>query len=112
MNEHTVEHWLAILALVILIGVVYYAVSAEPPVSALTPEQLSQLEAAKPKQPEVLMQQCPDHWIQDSVPRAYGYKVLELPRSYFVMAGERHEMWEFDMDWVRANCQVQPQNLF
>ena len=56
---------------------------------------------------------CPDEWIDDQMP---GIGVVgsesQKQRMYFILNGERMEMSEFDIEWVRGNCNIEPQVVF
>lgn len=43
---------------------------------------------------------CPDEWIENRMPSANN----AVPEQYFIINGERHEIKDFDLDWIRNNC--------
>lgn len=46
---------------------------------------------------------CPEEWIQNRMPGP-GTNVEE----YFIIDGMRREMKEFDLEWVKKNCNLKP----
>jgi len=59
---------------------------------------------------------CPDEWIVNKMPCACVTDSCEEcndpPREYFIINGERRELSEFDVDWVKENCDVKPQDVY
>ena len=56
------------------------------------------------------LQICPDEWYQDKLPTVREDK--NLPQEYFVMNGERREVDEFDLPWVKKNCGLTLQSVY
>ncbi len=52
-----------------------------------------------------LIQACPDEWIQNNMPGPESKEVKE----YFIYEGQRRELKEFDLDWIKKNCNIKPQ---
>lgn len=52
---------------------------------------------------------CPDEWIDNRMP-VVGEP--EFPREYFILDGERMEMEEFDVEWVKENCGIEPMPVY
>lgn len=56
---------------------------------------------------------CPDEWIDNQMP---GIGIIDddtqKRRMYFILNGKRMEMSEFDIEWVRNNCNIEPQVVF
>ena len=57
------------------------------------------------------LQVCPQAWIQNKMPRILEDKDNN-PREYFVLEGKRRELSEFDLDWVKSNCKIQPTKVY
>jgi hypothetical protein len=60
------------------------------------------------------LQICPDEWYEDDSPclptkSSSECNKSEDKRQYFILNGQRRELTEFDMDWVKNNCSIQPQ---
>lgn len=53
----------------------------------------------------ILLQVCPDEWIQNKMPSTDAQSANE----YFIYEGKRREIKEFDMEWVKKNCSIKPQ---
>ncbi len=49
---------------------------------------------------------CPDEWYQNKMPSTDS-KNSNL--EYFIIAGERRELAEFDLAWIKENCNIKPQ---
>jgi len=54
---------------------------------------------------------CPDAWIDNQMPSVKDDKTVNL-RQYFVIDGERQEMGDYDLDWIRINCNIKPQTVY
>jgi hypothetical protein len=50
-----------------------------------------------------LTQTCPEEWIQNRMPGP-GTNFEE----YFIIEGQRRELKEFDLEWVKKNCNIKP----
>ena len=50
------------------------------------------------------LRQCPNEWIKDLMP---GPEKDDSKRQYFIFNGERKEIKNYDLDWIRSNCSVQ-----
>ena len=48
---------------------------------------------------------CPDEWYVNKMPCIIGG---ECGGQYFVLDGERREFNEFDVDWIKENCGIEP----
>jgi hypothetical protein len=48
---------------------------------------------------------CPEAWYLNAMPGTVPDKDSP-PREYLVVAGQRRELAEFDMEWIKANCPV------
>lgn len=48
---------------------------------------------------------CPDAWYFDAMPGPSDAG-SDQPREYLVVDGERRELTEFDLEWIRENCEV------
>lgn len=51
-----------------------------------------------------LMRVCPEAWFDNRMPGPVDEG--GLPREYFIVNGERVETSEMDVEWVRANCEI------
>jgi hypothetical protein len=52
-----------------------------------------------------LLQACPEEWYQNKMPGTTTSEVSE----YFIYEGKRRELKEFDLEWIKKNCDVKPQ---
>ncbi len=55
-----------------------------------------------------LLEICPDEWILNQMPCG-GEGCNEFPREYFIIDGERRELEEFNVDWIKENCDLMKQ---
>jgi hypothetical protein len=54
---------------------------------------------------------CPDAWYFNAMPGTIPDQGSP-PREYLVVGGQRREIAEFDVDWIKANCPVnKPQTV-
>ncbi|HEX8974201.1 MAG TPA: hypothetical protein VF817_01790 [Patescibacteria group bacterium] len=60
--------------------------------------------------PQNKLQQCPSEWVNNAMP-GIDDKSVE-PKEYFILNGQRRELDEFDLDWVRKNCNLQKHTVF
>lgn len=52
---------------------------------------------------------CPDEWIIDRQPCVYVKSPSECEnheKEYLIIEGERKEVKDYDLDWIKANCPV------
>jgi hypothetical protein len=58
---------------------------------------------------EQKLQLCPDEWIENRMP-----SVGSPPQAdqYFILNGERRELKDFDLEWIKKNCSVKPQIVY
>jgi putative hemolysin len=59
-----------------------------------------------------LLRICPDEWIQNEMPQVISDDQINgdfSPKEYFIVNLTRRELSEFDIGWVRANCNIRPQ---
>lgn len=56
-----------------------------------------------------LSKECPDMWIEDRMPSVEGDN---SERQYFILNGERKEIKNYDLDWIKNNCSVQIQYVY
>ena len=57
---------------------------------------------------------CPDHWVVNRMPGVMqpDSKVPEVPRAYLIIHGKRVETTDVDMNWIKANCAIQPETVW
>ncbi|GEM_PF-1635279 len=55
---------------------------------------------------------CPDMMIQNLMPQVVDKKRRPTPTSYYIYKGKRHEISEFDEDWIKKNCNVKIQKVY
>lgn len=51
-----------------------------------------------------LAKACPDEWIEDRMPSASSD---DSERQYLIFNGERKELKDYDLDWIKNNCSIQ-----
>lgn len=56
-----------------------------------------------------LSKECPNEWIEDRMPSVEGDS---SERQYFIFNGERKEIKNYDLDWIKNNCSVQVQYVY
>lgn len=55
------------------------------------------------------LQVCPDKWYKDEQPCVYQNSPAECERQqreYFIINGERKEIEEVDVKWIKQNCEI------
>lgn len=55
---------------------------------------------------------CPQEWIVNRMPVVLPEGKAAPRREYFILNGQRRELREFDLRWVRANCRLRPQTVW
>jgi hypothetical protein len=58
------------------------------------------------KNPVGLKRACPEAWIVNNMP---GPNHHIRRQEYLIYKSERHELKEFDMEWIKKNCKIEPQ---
>lgn len=53
--------------------------------------------------------ECPDEWIENRMPKV-GQE--STSRQYFIVDGQRQDVTERDIVWVKEHCSVQPQYVY
>lgn len=56
------------------------------------------------RQAPTLIRQCPDAWIENRMPTTDD---TNSEKQYFVFNGERKEVKNYDVSWIKNNCSVQ-----
>jgi hypothetical protein len=54
---------------------------------------------------------CPDDWIKNEMP-LIADSPDTIPREYFIIKSERKEIRDYDLDWIKANCDISPQSVY
>lgn len=55
------------------------------------------------------LQVCPEKWYKNEQPCVYKDSPTECKqqqKEYFIINGERKEMEEVDVEWVKQNCEI------
>lgn len=55
-----------------------------------------------------LLKVCPEEWIVDAMPGIGSPNPNDPPKEYFIYKDARRELIEFDVDWIKANCNIEP----
>lgn len=67
----------------------------------------------QPTNTRLLLKICPDVWIINKMPMVRGDDDgLTGESAYFIINGVRRNISEFDVDWIKLNCKVQPQYVY
>lgn len=56
------------------------------------------------------LQECPEAWYENRMPSVFEDTREES--QYFVYKGERRELTEFDLGWVKKNCGIWPEVVY
>ncbi len=56
-----------------------------------------------------LLKTCPDEWIVNRQPTIEGTLSNE---QYFIFNGERREVDDYNINWIRANCGLEIQEVY
>lgn len=59
-----------------------------------------------------LLQDCPEVWYDNRMPMVVDEGQSRPVTQYFIYKGERHELAEFDMNWVNENCNIAPSVVY
>ena len=59
-----------------------------------------------------LLQDCPETWYDNRMPGIIEPGQPRPTAQYFIYKGERHELAEFDMAWIQANCHLTPSVVY
>lgn len=51
-----------------------------------------------------LLKKCPDEWIANHMPNTEETHVND---EYFILNGEREEIKNYDVKWIRSNCSIE-----
>ena len=62
--------------------------------------------------PASLLRICPDEWFVNRMPGVIDAGTENIAKEYFIYKGERRELAEFDIKWVKSNCLVKPMEVF
>lgn len=76
-------------------------VTSEEPVKSTTQKEA---ETTKPS-----LKICPDEWIENRAPREVGDN---SPNQYFIIKGERQEIKNYDVEWIKNNCSTKPRAVY
>lgn len=55
------------------------------------------------------LQQCPDEWIDNQMPST---DLKKSETQYYILNGERRELYEFDIEWIQKNCGLKKQIVY
>ncbi|MBI2543359.1 MAG: hypothetical protein HYW24_04180 [Candidatus Aenigmarchaeota archaeon] len=58
---------------------------------------------------------CPDKWVENRMPRTIDENSTTedlTPDQYFIVDGKRRELSEFDVDWIKENCNITPDIVY
>ena len=61
------------------------------------------------KRSKSLIKECPNEWIQDRMPTAENDNTA---KQYFVIKGERKEIKDYDINWIKSTCSVQVRYVY
>lgn len=53
---------------------------------------------------------CPDSWIENRMPGPP--QEINKNRQYFIIDGERREIDDYDLDWIKENCDIKPKIVY
>lgn len=53
-----------------------------------------------------LFVKCPDQWIYDFMPIFEKQQDSYIAREYFIVNGERKELDDYDLEWVKEKCNI------
>jgi hypothetical protein len=88
---------IAIMAIIIVVFILIKQSSADSKPRASTPNLKTKL------------QQCPDEWIDNQMPST---DLKKSETQYFILNGERRELYEFDVEWIQKNCGLKKQIVY
>ena len=59
---------------------------------------------------EEKIRECPDAWIDNRIPGVL--EGVKEKRQYFIFDGERKEIDYYDLEWIKENCDIEPQVVY
>lgn len=68
--------------------------------------------ASPPPHKQEPLRVCPQEWIVNRMPMVLPEGKAAPRREYFILNGQRRELREFDLRWLRANCLLRPQTVW
>ena len=54
------------------------------------------------------LRECPDEWIENRMPGPES----DEARQYFIFKGQRKEIKNYEVDWIKSNCSVKVQHVY
>jgi len=79
------------------------------PISYALFKKESQKDAGEVQSPSKL-RVCPDSWIENRMPSVSN--THNEKKQYFIVNGERREIDDYDLDWIKENCNIKPQIVY
>ena len=52
---------------------------------------------------------CPDEWVDDRMPTVGNGSEV---RQYFIINGQRKELKDYDVNWIKSHCSVKVQTVY
>src|SRR5437868_3623258 len=107
--------WTVLGILVLLLVGAYFAYGAtggQPPTKE-QPIDTTPPQSQTPQQSNALnIRACPDTLIVNQMPQVLQPGEVETSRSYYIWKGITYRIEQFDAAWVKANCNVQAENVY
>ena len=106
------KHKLLIIVVSLVGGLLLAIASKASPGATLFPNLKNQAPSTSPQPTPTntnKLQTCPDAWYKNEMPCVYRESPSECEgqkKEYFIINGERKEIEEVDIAWVKDNCEV------
>lgn len=98
---------LVIITLVVFLLLTVTVVGSKVPQRLFQQRSTAQPTPSPTQSPE--LQVCPDKWYRNEQPCVYRESPAECAKEkseYFIVDGQRKEVEDMDVEWIRDNCQV------
>lgn len=71
----------------------------------------SKITSSAEKNTKQLLRVCPDEWYENKMPMVISDSAVEKQTTqYFIIAGERKELKDYDVEWIKLNCTTNKPN--
>jgi len=61
---------------------------------------------------KTLIQKCPEAWYANKMPAVKVKGQTTEVNEYLIIDSKRVELFEADLEWIRANCQIKKQDVY
>lgn len=117
MSQQTTKYVVGISLLFVLFGavIVFNSRLVDLPKTQSQKQPVERSKSTSTSDSDIGRRLCPDEWFENKMPQFVkepndGASVSD---QYFIIDGERRELEEFDLGWIKENCEVnQPEVIY